>query len=231
MTKKIIAILLARGGSKGIPKKNIINFCGKPLISWSIEEAKKIKKIPSIWVSSDNQKILSIAEKYGAKSILLPKSLSTDNSTSASGFLHAIDYIEKTTGPIDTIIALQATSPLRTDSDIKKGLRIFEKENLDSLFSSMAAGDHYLWSKKHGKLSSITYNFHNRKRRQDSPERFLENGSFYIFKTSLLRKTKNFLGGKIGTVTMENWKSFQIDTFDDLYFCELIMKKYLLSKK
>lgn len=226
----VVALILARGGSKGIPKKNIIDFCGKPLIAWTIEQAKRSKEISSVWVSSDDLKILKIAEKFGAKPIIRPSPLASDTASSATGFLHALDKMEESTEPVDIVIALQATSPVRETSDIDLGLKIFREQECDSMFSSTKFGDSYVWEKdQNGKLRSINYDYKNRKRRQDVTEQFLENGSFYIFKPKILRKNNNFLGGKLGTVTMEFWKSFEIDDYDDLKMCELMMKNHLLK--
>lgn len=224
---------MARGGSKGIPKKNIIQFCGKPLIAWSIEQAKNAKEISDVWVSSDDKKILSIAEKFGAKSIVRPKHLASDTASSTPGFLHAIKVIEKNIKrPIDLVVVLQSTSPIRETTDIELGLKILREQKYDSMFSSTLTGDSYIWERKaNGKLRSINYDYKNRKRRQDVGEQFLENGSFYIFKPRILNKYNNFLGGRLGTVTMEFWKSFEIDDYEDLKFCELIMKNYLLNSR
>tara|TARA_B100000686_G_C16713695_1_gene930704 strand:- start:294 stop:1001 length:708 start_codon:yes stop_codon:yes gene_type:complete len=228
-SKNNIAIILARGGSKTIPQKNIKSFCGKPLIAWSIEQAKKSKNIKNVWVSSDDKKILSISKKYGAKTILRPKVLSKNTSTSVSAWLHAIEEIEKLNGKIDTVIALQPTSPIREISDLDKGISKFQKDNLDSMFSASKIGDFYIWRKKGKSFSSINYDFLNRPRRQDFEEQYVENGSFYIFTPKIIKKFKNQLGGKIGISLMDFWKSFEIDDMDDFKFIKMIMKNYLLK--
>ena len=106
------AIILARSGSKGIPKKNIIEFCGKPLIAWTIEQCLSSKYISNIWVSSDSDEILKVASKYGAKTIKRPDILSGDFATSESAWLHSIEFIEKD-NYVDIVVAPQITSPLR----------------------------------------------------------------------------------------------------------------------
>jgi len=226
-----VAIILARGGSKGIPNKNITKFCGKPLLVWSIEQAKNTKGISSVWVSSDNEKIINIARKAGAHIIHRPKNLSTDYSSSVSGWLHAINQIEKDGSLIDIVIALQATSPVRESSDIENGLSKFQKMKYNSMFSGAIIGDFFIWE-KHDKnvLKSINYNYRKRPRRQEFKEQYVENGSFYIFTPETIRKYNNQLGGKIGVATMEFWKSFEIDSFENIEFCETIMKHYLLKK-
>ena len=228
-SKNNVAIILARGGSKTIPKKNIKNFCGKPLIAWSIEQAKNTKNIKNVWVSSDDKKILSISKKFGAKTILRPKSLSKNTSTSVSGWIHAINEIEKMDDKIDTVIALQPTSPIREVSDLENSIQKFTRNNFDSMFSASKIGDFYIWRKKGKSYSSINYDFHNRPRRQDFEEQYVENGSFYIFKPNTIRKFQNQLGGKIGISIMDFWKSFEIDDSEDLKFLKILMNNYLLK--
>ena len=113
----IAAIIPARGGSKGIPNKNIINFCGKPLIAWSILQALAVEKISSVWVTSDSEEILEIAQSYGALAIKRPSEISGNDASSESAWLHAINYIEGLGKKIDLVIGMQATSPLRASSD------------------------------------------------------------------------------------------------------------------
>ena len=229
--KKTIAIILARGGSKGIPNKNIKNFCGHPLISWSILQALNTKGVSDVWLSSDNKKILNIAKKFGAKTILRPKKLATSTANADDGYIHAISYIEKNFYSVDIVIAMQATSPIRESKDLENSLKKFKKNNYDSLFSSCLAEDLLLWKKSKNKLSSINYNFQKRPRRQDFKDFLIENGSFYIFTPNLIRKFKNRLGGKIGNYNMDAWKLFELDEISDIKFCELIMKNYILKNR
>ncbi len=227
----IIAIILARGGSKGIPKKNLRNFCGKPLLQWSIEQTKKIKEISSIWVSSENDEILNFSKKLGVNIIKRPESLADDNSTSESGWLHALSYIEKNYSLPKIVLVLQPTSPLRESLDLQNGLDSFRNFEYDSLFSGSILGDTLIWSKNPSNLlKSLNYDYQNRSIRQEFPEQFIENGSFYIFKPEILRKHNNRFGGKIGIQMMDFWKSFELDTLDDWDFCETLMKHYLLKK-
>jgi len=224
----IVAIILARGGSKGIPKKNIINFCGKPLINWSINQAQNSKYISSVWVSSDNNKILEIAKKQKAGTIKRPKKISTDKSSSEIGWIHAINEIEKNQ-KIDLVIGLQATSPIRETKDLDEAIKKFKKNNADTMFSCTKLDDFFIWEKKKSKYSSLNYDYKNRKRRQDVKNQYLENGSFYIFKPEIIKKSKNRLAGKIEVAEQEFWKSFEIDSIENLKFSEIIMKNYLIK--
>lgn len=227
--KKNIALILARGGSKGIPKKNIINFCGLPLIAWSINQAKKAKGISDVWLSSDDEEILKIAKKFGAKTICRPKKLSTSSAKCEDGFKHAINEIEKNGLKINLVVALQATSPIRETKDIEYALKKFKNDCYDSMFSSCLADDLFLWKKTKQNFTSINYDYKNRPRRQNFKDFVIENGSFYIFTPEILNKYDNRLGGKIGTYVMDSWKLFELDEPSDIQFCQLIMKNYILK--
>jgi CMP-N,N'-diacetyllegionaminic acid synthase len=229
--QNIVAIIPARGGSKGIPKKNLINFCGKPLISWTVNQALFTKSISTVWVTSDSEEILNVAKKLGANTISRPKSLSSDTSITESTWKHALKIIEEKTGSVDMVIGLQPTSPIRESKDIEKAIQIFKKSKSDSLFSATEIGDFYIWQKKKQKLTSLNYDYENRGRRQDNTKQYVENGSFYIFKPQTLKKFNNRLGGKIEISLMEFWKSFEIDSFEDFELCETLMKHYILRNK
>jgi N-acylneuraminate cytidylyltransferase len=226
----IVAIILARGGSKGIPKKNIIDFCGKPLIEWTINQCIEGGS-RSVWVSSDSMEILDIALKCGANSILRPDDLSQDVSTSESAWLHALNYIEKEIDQkIDWILAPQITSPIRESSDITKAIKLVENSKFDSLFSSSIVEDLFFWQYQNNKLCSVNYDYRNRKRRQDAPKQIVENGSFYLFKPQVLKKYNNRFGLNIGKIEMELWKMFEIDSLEDLELCKTIFKNFILKK-
>jgi N-acylneuraminate cytidylyltransferase len=221
-----VALIPARGGSKGIPKKNIINFCGKPLIQWSIEAALGSNYIKDVYVSSDNRAILKISESAGAKTIVRPKILATNISSTEEALLHAIKEIEKKY-PIDIVVFLQATSPLRTSDDIDLALKEFLKNKTDSLFSASILHDPCIWIYKNKKFDSLTYDYKNRKRRQERKPLYLENGSIYIFKPRIIKLRGNRLGGKISVYLMPFWKSYEIDKPEDFEVCEYYMKRYL----
>ena len=136
---RIEAIILARGGSKGIPKKNIINFCGKPLVFWTIKQCLATKKISNVWVSSDSDEILEICKEYGAKVIKRPAKISGDTDSSESAWNHAINFIESESEnrniKIDYVVAPQVTSPLREVADFDDSIEQIINDNSDSLFS------------------------------------------------------------------------------------------------
>lgn len=229
---KTAAIILARGGSKGVPKKNIIDFCGKPLLSWTIEQCLDSGiEHSNIFVSSDSQEILDIGEEYGVGSILRTKEVSDDGATSEISWIYSIDYLKSIMGlEYDWIFAPQVTSPIRESSDIIKGLSMAESGEYDSLFSAQETDQCSLWKRDANGLNSIGYDWKNRKRRQDNDTQYIENGSFYMFKPNSIKKYNNRMYGNIGIVKMDEWKSFEIDSIEDLKLCSLVMREYLLQK-
>ncbi len=221
------SIILARGGSKGLKNKNILKVKNKPLLYWSIKQSIDSKKISYTWVSSDSKKILKLAKKNGCGSILRPKNISGDNASSEEAWLHAVKYLIKKKFMVDNIIGIQPTSPIRKAKDFDKAISQFENEKYDSLFTSCIINDHNIWGKNKSKILLANYNYKNRKPRQQIKSKFLENGSFYIFKAQKFLKFKCRLFGKIGTFTMPKSKSMQVDDQMDLDIINLLAKKYL----
>ena len=222
--KKVHAIILARGGSKGIKKKNLFIINKKPLIYWSIKDCLKSKIISQTWVSSDNDKILNVAKKLGARIIKRPKKLSTDKASSDSAWEHAIRYIREK-NKIDFVVGVQPTSPIRSSNDFDNALKKFFSNKYDSLFSASDFETFFSWNIKNKKIKA-NYNFNKRPRRQQLKKSLLENGSFYIFDAKLFLKFKNRLFGKIGFYLMEKYKTFQIDTLEDAHLVNAIFNSY-----
>ncbi len=228
---EIIAIIPARGGSKGIPDKNIMDFCGKPLLAWSILQARQAKTVNAVYVTSDDEAILKVAEDYGATPLRRPDALSTDTATSEAALLHAIDHIEKErAAKIDLVVFLQATSPLRTSEDIDGGVQKLIDENADSLFSSGRLEDFFIWQETEEGLKSLNFDYSRRLRRQDVKPQYVENGSIYLFKPHVLRATNNRLGGRIGTYEMDFWKTWEIDSMEDKALCEWYFMNRLMKR-
>ena len=223
--QKIFTIIPARGGSKRLPRKNLMPFAGEPLIAYSIEQAKKSSLVSRVIVSTDDDEIADVSSKYGAEIILRPDELSCDTSSSEDALLHVLDNIEQSGQETpDLVIFLQCTSPLRNDDDIGKAIMTLIENDADSLFSACRF-DKYIWYEVNGKLQSINYDYNNRWREQDFPVQYRENGSIYVFKPWVLRKFNNRLGGKIAIYEMDVLNSFQIDTLQDFKLCEFIYKQ------
>jgi len=226
--EKMPVIIPARAGSKGIIGKNIIDFCGKPLIAWSIEQGLNTKCVSNVYVSTDGEDIAIVAEKYGAKVIWRPAELATDTASSEDAIMHAIKEIEKKE-KCSNIVFLQATSPLRRDNDIENAIKAYIKGKYDSLFSMTVLDDYCMWKKVDGVLQSVSYDYNNRGRRQERDPTFLENGSIYIFSKELFYKNNNRLGGRIGMYEMPFELSYEIDSPKDIKLCEFFMKEHIIN--
>lgn len=224
MNRRIAAIIPARGGSKGIPRKNLIDFCGAPLLYWTILQAQMTPGITDVYVSSDSTEILEFAGNNGAKTIVRPVELSGDKASSESALAHALSNLGYEP---DALVFLQATSPLRKPDDLDRALENFFAEKLDSLFSAAILEDFLIWEQTSaGEMQSFNYDYRARGRRQDRLPQFVENGSFYLMTPSILR-AGNRLGGKIGLYMMDFWQSFELDSLDELDFLQMLFESKL----
>ncbi len=221
-----VAIILARGGSKGIKNKNLVKLKKKPLLYWSIKACLKAKKINSVWVSSDSNKILNFAKRVGANIIKRPKQFASDHASSESAWLHGVKYLNKNNIKNNTIVGIQPTSPIRFNKDLDNAILKFKREKLDSLFSAQIINDYFVWKKKGNKLVP-NYNYKKRQRRQNIQDKYLENGSFFLFNSKKFLKMKCRLFGKIGLFKMKKTSSFQIDDHEDLKIIKSL-EKYLV---
>jgi N-acylneuraminate cytidylyltransferase len=228
-----IAIIPARGGSKGIPRKNLVDFCGHPLVAWSIACAKRCPLVDAVYVSTDDGEIAQVAREYGAEVIARPAELSGDAASSESALLHACGVIQQQRECPRTLVFIQATSPLCEASDLTAALRRFADGGFDSLFSAAEAEDMLVWLKDDAGLCSLNYDHRARRRRQErdaSSQVWIETGAFYILRTSLLLESGNRLGGRIGLSPVSSWKSFEIDSREGLTICEALMRAYHLDR-
>jgi CMP-N,N'-diacetyllegionaminic acid synthase len=223
--KKIAALILCKGNSKGVKNKNMKLFLGKPLMYWTIKSLKNSKMINKIYISSESRRILNYAEKQKIISIRRPKSLSQPKSQSEDAILHAIKVIKTN---YDYIVFPQVTSPLRPKNIFDKSLKYFLKKKLDSLFSANIPSKIFLWQKNKNTIVP-KYNVNKRPMRQDIKNIFLENGSFYIFKKKGFMKYKNRLFGKIGAYLIDKKHSYDIDEELDFQINKIV-KKTLRNK-
>jgi CMP-N,N'-diacetyllegionaminic acid synthase len=224
---KVIAIILARGGSKGIPRKNVLDFSGHPLVAWTVIQAKLSKEVDEVYISSDSDEILNIAKEYGAKVIKRPEEISGDSAKSEEAIIHALSILGEDQ---EMIIMLEPTAPLRKLNDIDNCIKMFRDEGWDSCFSGALLQDFLLWKKElNGDLVSINYDYKNQGPRQEREPDFVENGAIFIFKPRIMINEKNRFGGNIGLFPNNFWQSFEIDDTEDWKLVELIFRNYLLE--
>ncbi len=221
---KTITIIPARGGSKGIPRKNVRQLAGKPLIMHTLLHAKQTPGLDRIIVTTDDPEIAAISKQVGVEVILRPREISGDTATSESALHHVLDHLQESEGyEPDLVVFLQATSPLRKPQDIQNAIDTLQREQADSLFSASRVHG-FVWRSTADTLSALTYDPTQRQRRQDFAETIWEeNGSIYIFKPKVLKTYNNRLGGKIAVYPMDSLDSFQVDEPDDLELIETIV--------
>ena len=212
--KKIVGLIPARGGSKGIPGKNLVDLCGLPLLAYTVLAAYS-SMIDEVWVSSDDKNILEIAELYGAKSLQRPSKLCQDGSTTEEAVAHFLECVD-----CDIVVLIQATSPMLAAEDINRGIEKFLLGKYDSLFSAVRETDMLFWKlkNKRGHVRPVNYDPQNRMFRQTRAENsyMIESGGFFIFNKKFFNKTHCRMGGKTGFIKIPFWKSFQVDTYEDL---------------
>ncbi len=228
MKYKIIGIIPARGGSKGIPRKNIIRIAGKPLIAWTIESAQKSRFLSRIIVSSDDSEILFVAKKYNAEIIKRPKKYATDRISIEATIIHALDYLKRKEKYIpDIIIILQPTSPLRTSDDIDKAIKFFIKNKAGAMISIMEGDNKYLKSFFMEKwiLRGIVNNKFPFTNRQALPKIYMPNGALYIIREKEFRKNKGLFSKRTFGFIMDKERSIDLDNSEDVPAIETFLKK------
>jgi CMP-N,N'-diacetyllegionaminic acid synthase len=206
---KVVTIIPARGGSKGIPRKNIIDINGKPLISYVIR-ASLGSNVDETWVSSEDDEILLVSSEYGARTLRRPDELSNDRASSESVLLHFAKQVQ-----FDILVFLQATSPMTTSNDINKGIVMMSE--FDSIITVTELSQFVWYDNK------PSYDIDNRQRRQDCEQSFIETGAMFITTRERLLGTKNRISGDVGLLVVPKIRSFDIDTFDDLKVVRKLM--------
>jgi CMP-N,N'-diacetyllegionaminic acid synthase len=222
--KTFLAIIPARGGSKRLPNKNILNLAGKPLIIWTIEAALKSIYIDKIVVSSEDDRILNIAKRYPIEPIKRPKELATDTAKSIDIVIHAIKIYNN----YDYVVLLQPTSPLRNEKHIDEAIELLDKKKADAIISVCEFEYNPLWSNTLPPNLSMK-NFLKKEvintRSQDLPTFYRLNGAIYICKTKkLLEENTFFIKDNIFAYIMDKKHSVDIDDEFDFKMAELLIK-------
>ncbi len=218
--KKVVALIPARGGSKGIPNKALVSLFKRPLLEYSIQTAKRAA-VHEVWISSDSDQILGFAMNMGCKVLKRPKQFATDTASIESVIQHFgenVDYHD--------MVLIQATSPLLLPQHIDKAITTYLQSNgkYDSAFSGyyMEKNDMLFWDKQ--TMKPVNYDHLKRGIRQKRKERFfIESGGFYIFSKKLFDEKKCRIGDKPFFAEVPFWSSFEVDTPEDLKNIEKLL--------
>ena len=231
--KTILGLIPARGGSKGLPGKNIIPLLGKPLIAWTIEQALASKYLDRVVVSTDDKEIAEISKKYGAEvPFIRPKELATDEAKGIDVVLHTINCLKENDKrkQYDLIILLQPTSPLRATEDVDKAIELLFLKEAKAIVSVCEVDHHPLWAntlpEDECMKDFIRQEIMN-KNRQELPKFYRFNGAIYIAYCDYLQKQKSFFGEKTFAYIMPIERSIDIDDEIDFELAEILMKDEL----
>lgn len=222
----MIALIPARGGSKGLPGKNIKLLKGKPLIGYTIEAALKSKKISRVIVSTDCKKIAAVAMEYGAEvPFMRPSFLATDTATSLDVYKYTFEKLQKEEGiKVNNFIILQPTSPLRTNVHIDEAITLFEENQAESVISFCKENHPIFWHKFINKKGGFEDIFEGDfiKNRQEIRETYYPNGAIYVFDKSILKSGKYYTENSYAYI-MEREASIDIDNIEDFRYCECLI--------
>ena len=225
---KILVIIPARGGSKGIPHKNIRPLGGKPLIHYTIDEAREIVGDEDICVSTDDPEIIKCVEDYGLKvPFVRPEELATDTAGTYEVLLHALDFYEKHGRHYDVVLLLQNTSPFRKAEQIKEALKIYN-DDVDMVVSvkECPANPYYcVFEEDNNGFLHVCKGDGNIFRRQDAPKVYEYNGAVYIMNAETLKTTHMHKMRKRVKYVMDDMSSFDLDTMKDWTIAESIIKE------
>jgi N-acylneuraminate cytidylyltransferase len=225
-TMKTIAIIPARGGSKGIPDKNIRPLSGKPLIAHIIRSSLASNLINRTIVSTDDSRISNIAENHGAETITRPVEMSRDDSPSELALLHVLDHLKETENYLpDLLVFLQCTSPFTLPEDIDGTIQALLDNNADTALSVIPF-HYFLWKKTHdGNSIGVNHDKKIRQMRQDREAQYLESGSVYVMRVDGFKKNKHRFFGKTVMHEIPSERCFEIDEPVDFRIAEILMNE------
>ena len=230
MTKfEIVAFIFARGGSKGIKNKNLKLLLGKPLIAWSIEQAKSIPTIKRVIVSTDSKKIAEVAKKFGAEvPFMRPMEISKDNSPEWLAWRHALNFLERNEGKLpDIMLSVPATSPLRNKEDLIKSIRLFKKGGSDAVITVTEAKRNPWFNmvkeSKNGKFELVNKFKKPIFRRQDAKKVYDMTTVAYVLSPHFVLKEKSLFSGRVKALEIPEERSIDIDSSYDFKIAELLM--------
>jgi len=225
----MLAIIPARGGSKGVPKKNIKPLAGKPLILWTIDAALKSKQIDKIIVSTDDEEIVAVCQGTGVEiPFMRPKELAQGSSLAIDNYIYTIERLNREFNcNYEEFVVLLPTVPLRTSEDIDKAVELFSQKNAESVISSTTLHHPFEWVFSINDDGIIQRNneidIKKMMNRQESKHVYIPNGAVYVFKYSLLKEKNSYYSDKTYAYVMPPERSVDIDTEIDFKFAEYLI--------
>jgi CMP-N,N'-diacetyllegionaminic acid synthase len=231
--RRVLGLITARGGSKGLPGKNIKPLLGKPLIGWTVEQALACPSLDAVVVSTDSAEIADVARDFGAQvPFLRPAELASDTATSADVVVHALDWLEGKDQPFDLIVLLEPTSPLRLPADVEKALKALlanpSAESIVGVAPVESGHPAFLYRlDDRGMMTPYAPDLPRVLRRQElEPLHYLE-GSLYISYTAAFRARRSFYHERAMAYVVQRHQAHEVDTLGDFYVVEGLMKAYL----
>jgi len=223
--KRVLAVITARGGSKGLPNKNILPIAGKPLVSWTIEAAKDSQLITHLIVSSDDNRIIEIAKDLRCDApFIRPSELAQDNSSNSDVLLHALNFLDD---EFDYIVLLQATSPMRLGKDIDRCIELCMKEDTPAAVSLTEPDKSPYWMYQlddEHRIRALYPELNKTQRRQLLPPAYAPNGAVYVAEVSFFKKHKTFYTDLTKAYLMPKERSVDVDSHLDRVVAEALLK-------
>ncbi|MFT4802836.1 MAG: CMP-N-acetylneuraminic acid synthetase [Psychroserpens sp.] len=228
---KTVGFIFARGGSKGLPGKNIRPLAGKPLIAWSIEHARAVKRIERVIVSTDSQEIADVAREFGAEvPFIRPEELAQDNSSEWLAWRHALNYLKETEGAIPQVmVSIPTTAPLRSPIDINKCLDEYEKGKVDVIVTVTEAhrSPYFNMVKRNtdGTIGLVIKPLSAVTRRQDAPVVYDMATVAYVINPQFVLNQQSIFEGRVGMIEIPRERAIDIDTLMDFKMAEFYLSQ------
>ncbi len=219
--RRVVAVIPARGGSKGVPHKNLRPVAGVPLVVRSIIAARDANLVDAVYVSTDDPAITALAESSGAEVIARPADIAGDLATSESALLHALDAMDSAGNPADILVFIQATSPFIRSEQIDEAISRVAAGTEDVVFSAVH-NDAFLWRIDENGAYGVNHDSSVRLRRQDRDPEYRETGAFYVMTVSGFRAAKHRFFGRVGVELVDERDSLEIDTLEQMQLASLI---------
>jgi N-acylneuraminate cytidylyltransferase len=208
---EVVAVIPARGGSTGIPGKNLTRVGGVPLVARAIAAARRVREIDRVVVSTDDADIAAVAVEHGAEVITRPAAISGDEASSESALLHALDVLTERGVDVEVLAFLQATSPFIDSGALREAVDVVVSGRHDSVFAATETHG-FLWRRSpEGEAVAVNHEAATRQRRQDREPEFLETGAFYVMRSAAFRRTRHRFCGSVGLVVVPGEGAMEID--------------------